>query len=485
MSKIINSNEIAKASFATKITTKMLDRAVCERARRSRDPRFDGQFFIAVKTTGIFCRPICPARQPLEKNVDYYLTAIAASQAGFRPCLRCRPDSAPHSYFWDGTQSTVKQALRLIQQGILQEQSIEYLADQLEVSSRYLRTIFTRDIGVSPKQYAIYQQCLFAKQLLHESSLSVTQVAFASGFNSIRRFNEALQERLSLSPTDIRKQQKKSDSVIELKLHYRPPYAWDHCFNFLKLRLVDGVEWVEERTYYRTIDYQDTQGYFSVTNDHSQNCLIVKVCLEKVCNLLPLVQSIRQLFDVDASINEIDNQLNGLFGETLEYLPGMRVPGVYGVFEAGVRAVLGQQVTVVQAKKMVERIVLELGENITIANGEKRKIFPKPGDVVSHDLSFLHMPEARKNSLRALAKHILTSARPNDIEAWLDLKGIGPWTVNYVKLRSSKDPDVWLAGDAGIKNALKYSNVDWQRARPWRSYLTLQLWNQLSLNKSN
>jgi len=294
-----------------------------------------------------------------------------------------------------------------------------------------------------------------------------------------------LQERLSLSPTDIRKQQKKSDSVIELKLHYRPPYAWDHCFNFLKLRLVDGVEWVEESTYYRTIDYQDTQGYFSVTNDHSQNCLIVKVCLEKVCNLLPLVQSIRQLFDVDASINEIDNQLNSLFGETLEYLPGMRVPGVYGVFEAGVRAVLGQQVTVVQAKKMVERIVLELGENITIANGEKRKIFPKPGDVVSHDLSFLHMPEARKNSLRALAKHILTSARPNDIEAWLDLKGIGPWTVNYVKLRSNKDPDVWLAGDAGIKNALKYSNVDWQRARPWRSYLTLQLWNQLSLNKSN
>ena len=466
--------------------TILQDRQSCERARRARDARFDGMFFTAVRSTGIYCRPICPASPPLEKNVEYHDTAISAAQAGFRPCLRCRPDSAPQSCAWRGSQTSFQRALELIQQGALQDGSVDALATRLGISDRYLRELFENNLGTSPKKYAIYQQCLFAKQLLHESSLPITQIAYASGFNSVRRFNEAMQQQLSLSPRQIRKSDNAVASNLKLKLYYRPPFAWSHCHNFLTTRLIPGLEWTTADSYSRTIRYSDkkngiTRGYFSIRNKPRHNYLELSVHLDDYRSLNPITQRIRALFDVDAPIDRIDEQLVAALGSSFAYLPGLRVPGIWNSFEAGVRAILGQQVTVGQAKSLVTSMVEYLGDDIQFDRQPARKLFPEPDRICNHSLDFLRMPQSRKDTLRQLAEYFQTVDDPDNIDDWLTIKGIGPWTVNYVKIRAAKDPDVWLAGDSGINNALQKlaSAPDRENTKPWRSYLTFQLWNQL------
>ena len=457
------------------------DRKTCERARQARDARFDGVFFIAVKTTKIYCRPICPAGPPLEKNVEYHDSAISAASAGYRPCLRCRPDSAPQSSAWKGTQTSFQRALALIHEGALQTGSIQNLADRLGISDRYLRELFETNLGTSPKKYAIYQQCLFAKQLLHESSLPITQIAFSAGFKSVRRFNEAMQQQLNLSPTDIRRSDTIVTGNLKLKLYYRPPYAWQHSLNFLHSRVIQGLEWSDQDSYSRTIRHADATGYFTVRNIAKHNHLELMVHLDDYQSLNPVTQRVRAIFDVDAPVREIDTHLTQQLGKQFDYLPGLRIPGIWDCFEAGIRAILGQQVTVKQAMSLVTTFVAELGDDIAIDGVGVKKLFPTPESVVDHSLDFFRMPQSRKDTIRRLAQHYVSDENPDDIDRWLDIKGIGPWTVNYVKIRASKDPDVWLAGDAGINNAIKKlgSMPEVEQTKPWRSYLTFQLWNQL------
>ena len=454
---------------------------VYQRARKSRDARFDGLFFVAVKTTGIYCRPICPANPPLEKNVEYHESAVSAAQAGFRPCLRCRPDSAPQSCAWMGSQTSFQRALNLINGGALRNGSMQALAGRLGISDRYLRDLFKQNLGTSPKKYAIYQQCLFAKQLLHESSLPITDIAYASGFNSVRRFNEAMQQQIGLAPRDIRKSDKSVTNTLQLKLHYRPPFAWHHTLKFLQNRLIPGLEWIDGEEYFRTIAYAHTKGYFSITNDPRQNCLLLTLTLDDYQHLNPITQRIRALFDVDAPVQQIDSQLSQVLGSKLDYLPGLRIPGIWDSYEAGIRAVLGQQVSVKQAMTLVTTLVEELGEDILLDDGQAKKLFPSPKVVNGHSLDFFRMPQSRKDTVRRLSEYFLSAEDPDNIDDWLAIKGIGPWTVNYVKIRAAKDPDVWLAGDAGINNALKLLDqpLEMDAATPWRSYLTFQLWNQL------
>lgn len=455
-------------------------RQQCARARRARDARFDGRFFTAVKTTGIYCRPICPAKTPLEKNVEYYDSAHSASQSGYRPCLRCRPESAPHSPAWLGTQSSLNRALTLIQAGALQNQSLPDLSARLGMSDRHLRALFKRELGTSPKHYAIHQQCLFAKQLLHESSLKITDVALAAGFNSVRRFNEAMKQHIGLNPREIRQSTSSAKNTLSLKLAYRPPYAVSKVFSFLQARTIDGLEWGGSDCYGRTFCLDDTVGYFEIVPHVSDNAFVVTLQLNKIQHLYRLVQRLRRLFDLDARIQEIDRDLQSLFGQQIHYQPGLRVPGIWSTFEAGVRAVLGQQVSVGAARNLVTTMVDHLGQPVSFDNTPARYLFPAPEAVADSQLDFFRMPQARKDTLRRLADHVINSPEPDHIDAWLTIKGIGPWTANYVKLRASKDPDVWLAGDAGLKNALK--NIermpDIELAKPWRSYLTFQLWNQ-------
>lgn len=474
-----------------------LEKDLCRRARKSRDARFDGLFFIAVKTTGIYCRPICPANSPLEKNVEYHHSAVSAAQAGFRPCLRCRPDSAPHSCAWMGSQTTFQRALNLINEGALQDSSITALAARLGISDRYLRDLFQQNLGTSPKKYAIYQQCLFAKQLLHESALTITDIAYASGFNSVRRFNEAIKEQIGLAPRDIRKSQRAVSGNLQLKLHYRPPFAWTHTLRFLQNRIIPGLEWIDEETYSRTIRYGETRGYFSVRNQSQDHCLRLTLHLDDYRHLNPITQRIRALFDVDAPINQIDSQLSVVLNNhCMHYLRGLRIPGIWNHYEAGVRAILGQQVSVKQATKLVSTLVEELGEDWHVQDEPSRKLFPKPEAVNEHSLDFFRMPQSRKDTIRRLSEHFVVADDPDNIDNWLKLKGIGSWTVNYVKIRAAKHPDVWLAGDVGVNNALKLLGtsldggakaidsgaakaLDLGAAKPWRSYLTFHLWNQL------
>jgi AraC family transcriptional regulator of adaptative response / DNA-3-methyladenine glycosylase II len=452
-----------------------------QRARKSRDARFDGLFFVAVKTTGIYCRPICPANPPLEKNVEYHDSAVSAAHAGFRPCLRCRPDSAPYSCAWLGSQTSFQRALSLINEGALQQSSITALSTRLGISDRYLRALFQRNLGTSPKKYAIYQQCLFAKQLLHESPLAITDIVYATGFKSVRRFNEAMKEQLGLTPRDIRKSDKAVSSNLRLKLYYRPPYAWAQVLGFLQKRVIPGLEWVANNAYSRTIRYQQTKGYFTVKNRPNKNYLELSLHLDDYKHLNAITQRIRSLFDVDAPMGQIDSQLSAAIGGELAYVPGLRIPGIWNSFEAGVRAVLGQQVSVKQAMNLVTAMVDELGDDVEIQGHASLKLFPEPAVVSSSSLDFFRMPQSRKDTIRRLADHFLIADDPDNIDDWLLLKGIGPWTVNYVKIRAAKDPDVWLAGDAGVNNALKLltAPLDLAAAKPWRSYLTFHLWNQL------
>jgi len=470
------------------VTAKRIQQ-IYRRARHARDARFDGVFYTAVKTTGIYCRPVCPARPPLERNVEYHQSAVSAAQAGFRPCLRCRPDSAPQSCAWLGTETTFQRALSLIQQGALQEGTLEKLATRLGISDRYLRDLFQQNLGTSPKKYAIYHQCLFAKQLLHETDLAITEIAYAAGFSSVRRFNEAVKQQLGLAPREIRKSNKSASGGISLKLYYRPPYAWQNLFTFLQKRVITGLEWAEDNSYGRTFSYQETRGYFTITAIPDKHRFDLFIDLDNTLYLNQIVKRIRRLFDLDAPIERIDKTLQAEVGTLINYQPGLRVPGIWNSFEAGIRAILGQQISVTAAGNLVTTMVEKLGEEVSFSDTPAKFLFPEPVAVVDNSLDFFRMPQARKDTIRRLADYYLNIDRglhaggtdTDNIDAWLDIKGIGPWTVNYVKMRACKDPDIWLVGDAGLKNALKGLDKmpDLENAKPWRSYLTLQLWNQL------
>jgi len=458
-----------------------MNRGSCERARRARDARFDGKFFTAVKTTGIYCRPICPANPPLEKNVEYFHSAVAAAQAGFRPCLRCRPDSAPQSFAWLGTQTTFERAIKLIQGGALQQGSVKKLASRLGISERYLRELFQKNMGISPKKYALYQQCLFAKQLLHETSLPITQIAFASGFKSVRRFNEAMLEQIGLAPRKIRANDQTTSGELSLRLHFRPPYNWSHLHRFLSKRMIEGLEWGTANSYSRTIEFAAAYGFFTVRNDRNKNFLELDLWLSDYEYLNPIIQRIRAIFDVDAAIDNIDTHLQKIVGKDFEYTQGLRIPGIWSNFEAGIRAILGQQVSVAAASELVKVFVRELGEPLEMEDGTENRLFPSASAVLDSKLDFFRMPQSRKDTIKRFAQFMLNAQDPDNIDAWLSIKGIGPWTVAYAKIRGEKNPDVWLSGDAGIKNAMKKTGLSgaFESASPWRSYLCFQLWNQL------
>lgn len=461
---------------------------IYKQARLARDSRFDGVFFTAVKTTGIYCRSICPATPPLEKNVDYYNSAVAASRAGYRPCLRCRPDSAPQSNVWQGTETSFQRAISLIDAGALQDHTLAKLSSRLGISDRYLRSLFQQYLGTSPKKYALYQQCLFAKKLLHESNLAVHDIAFASGFNSVRRFNEAIKSELGLAPTDIRKSSTRTQlrpcQSLRLNLSFRPPFQWHGLLSFLQKRLINHLEWADDTSYSRTIDGQGCVGYFTVSAPptcFAKNQLQFDLYLNNVNDLKSIVGKLRSMFDLDAPIAQIDKQLRQQIGGDFTYEEGLRVPGIWGAYEAGIRAILGQQVSVLAAQKLVTTFVDTLGGNIEFEGGVSKKMFPTPAATIGSGLEFFRMPQSRKDTIHRLADHFLNHPEPNNIDEWLSIKGIGPWTVNYVKLRSAKDPDIWLAGDAGIKNAIKAigQKPNLEASRPWRSYLTMHTWNQL------
>lgn len=447
----------------------------CRQARLARDARFDGLFFVAVNSTGIFCRPVCPAKAPAEHQVQYYDNAAAAVAAGYRPCLRCRPDSAPGSAAWQGSDTTLKRAIRLIDEGVLQHNSQQALAERLGISDRYLRKLFRQRLGIAPKSYALTQQVLFAKKLLHETNLPVTDIAFQAGFNSIRRFNDAFSQQLKLAPSAIRRRTAAANQQLQLELSYRPPLAWQKMLAFWQARTLDGIDWVTGQHYGRTFCFMQTPGWFEI-GPHGDTSLLLTLHWPARQGLYSLLAHIRRLLDLDANMLLIEQQLSAhpLFSAGI--VSGVRIPGVWNSWEAGVRAILGQQVSVAGARTQLNRLVQALGKPLD----DGKRLFPDAQSVLSSDLGMIKVPGARRDTLRALAQHVI-QAENDEPEHWLAIKGIGPWTVNYARLRGLSDTDIWLGGDLGVQKALAKANSHFKEddLMPWRSYATLQLWFSL------
>ncbi len=454
-----------------------------QQARMTRDIRFDGLFFIAVKTTKIYCRPICPAPLPKEKNVEYYMSAIAAATAGYRPCLRCRPDSAPGSPSWKGVHALIDKAVSYIDQGALQTGNMAQLCDRLGISERYLRKLFSTHLGVSPKTYALYQQCLFAKKLLHQTNLSITDIAFASGFQSIRRFNDCFQSHLGLAPGQLRKKASialKTQAEIKVNLAFRPPYNWPHLRDFLQLRAIENMEKVTENSYCRSFHWRGTgseiAGYFQAEFQQHRNCFDVRLQMQDLRALKPVIHNIKRILDLDVDIQTVEKDLS-YFLKPADFTPdGKRLPGLWSTFEAGIRAILGQQISVKAAHMLCTTLVSNLG-----ANFQDYKLFPTPYTIAHSDLDFLKMPGRRKQTLKDFAAHFLTHPAPEDPIHWISVKGVGPWTCDYARLRGLSDPDIYLGGDLGVQKAIQKfdASLNPDDAAPWRSYLTFYLWTHI------
>ncbi|WP_281947127.1 DNA-3-methyladenine glycosylase 2 family protein [Vibrio parahaemolyticus] len=411
----------------------------CQKARVSRDSRFDGRFYVAVKTTGIFCRPICPANLPKEENVEYFTDKAQALKAGYRPCLRCRPDSAPGSWAWKGVETTFQRAISLIDRGELHHHSVSELAERVGISDRYLRMLFEQYLGMSPKQYAQYQQLMFAKQLLHSSSMSVTEVGFAAGFNSTRRFNDAFQKFLKLTPSQVRR------------------------------RAIEGVERVSGESYQRNVCLDNSKAWFKAIKGEGN--LELEFEIEEVAKLQNLVSGIRRMFDLDTDICTVEQHLDYV-APGLVSNRGIRIPGVWNAWEAGVRAILGQQVSVKAAIGQLNLLVK------TLSGDADKRFFPTPDAIANADVSFLRMPQSRKETLVRFAQFMQSNAE-TEPQQWLALKGIGPWTVSYAQLRGQSQPDCFLDKDLVVKKAMqRYPSLNTHTAAPWGSYATFHLWNQ-------
>jgi AraC family transcriptional regulator of adaptative response / DNA-3-methyladenine glycosylase II len=440
-----------------------------QQARMTRDPRFDGTFFIAVKTTHIFCRSICPANAPLEKNVEYFQLAQQAMLAGYRPCLRCRPDSAPHSYAWQGVNTTVQRAMCLLRQ--YRELSIEEIATKLGISARYFRQLFQQHLGLSPKQYQLFDKVLFAKQLLHQSSLPIEHIAHASGFASARRLQHNFKKVTGLTPQQIKQSKIKQGELISLRLAFRPPFNWQHMQSFLALRAIQGVESVTENCYSRTFVIGKDKGWFRVSSVQDKHYLKVEINLPNIEKLAAVLSNIERVFDLNADTKTIQAQLLRCGVPEDKQVSGLRIPGVWDTFEAGCRAILGQQISVKAAIILLTQLTKELGET-----EDAKRYFPTAEVIARSDLSFLKIPNSRKQTLRLFAQHNINYS-DSAVDDWLDIKGIGPWTVAYAKMRGQSSPDIWLNTDLIIKKQLEKLKINAELARPWRSYLTFQLWS--------
>lgn len=472
-----------------------LDWRICSRARLSRDARFDGKFFIAVRSSGVYCRPICPAPTAKEKNVRYFATAAAAAEAGFRPCLRCRPECSPGTPAWAGTQSTVARALRLISESGLEDGGVESLAERLGVGSRHLRRLFLRHLGATPRAVEQTRRLHFAKKMIDETGLPMLQVAMVAGFGSVRRFNADIRKTYARTPTQIRALARKTASQPAnqylFRLNFRPPYNWPVMLAFLAARATPGVEAVESGHYCRTISVGGVKGWFDVSLDGHADALAVRVQFGDPRSLFFIIERVRAMFDLNADWPAIMRSLRGdpALAARLRASPGVRVPGCWDGFELAVRAILGQQITVRGATTLAGRMTEAFGRTSLFA-GNLTHLFPTPEALAEADLTRIGLTKARAETVRALAR-AASEGRIRftgivDSEEFLRrlcaIPGIGQWTAQYVAMRALDEPDAFPSGDVALQRALSLANARdleqrAERWRPWRAYAVMYLWN--------
>jgi len=464
----------------------------------ARDARFDGRFFIAVITTGIYCRPICPVRPPKAENCLFMPSAAAAQAAGFRPCLRCRPELAPGLPALRGTANTTARALALIELGALDEGDVESLAGRVGVGGRHLRRLFTEHVGASPVAVAQARRVHIAKQLIHETEMPMSEVADASGFGSVRRFNETFARLFGRPPSALRRAGGGGDAAsgITIGLSYRPPYAWDEVLDFLAARAIPGVEMASAGTYARTIELAGRTGEIRVSHEPSRSRLLATIAFPVIGEIPRIIARLRRMFDLDADVSVIGSALaaDPLLGPLLAERPGLRVPGAWDPFELAVRAVVGQQISVTSATRLIGRMADEHGDRVagTGPGSRLRLLFPGAGRLARARIT--GMPSARAQAIAMLASRAARDERlfdrGSDVEEsvgrLLELPGFGPWTANYVAMRAMREPDAFPSGDIGLLRALGRGRVrptpgelqEHARAwRPWRAYAALHLWS--------
>ncbi|WP_374576072.1 AlkA N-terminal domain-containing protein [Phenylobacterium sp.] len=480
-----------------------MDHEACYRAVVTRDPRFDGKIFGGVKTTGIYCRPICPARTPKRENMVFYPSAAAAQEAGFRPCLRCRPETSPDLGSWRGTSNTVSRALGLIEAGALDEGDVESLADRLGLGERQLRRLFRQHLGASPIAVAQTRRVLLAKQLIHETSLPMAEVALAAGYGSVRRFNETFQQLFDRPPAALRRAGARESAAgaggaVSLKLSYRAPYDWEGIAAFLSMRAIPSVETVSPGRYARTLKVGGEQGLVVVEPGEGDH-LKATLRFAKLSALPAVIARVRRVFDLTAEPETIAAHLreDPALAPLVAARPGLRAPGAWDGFELAVRAVLGQQITVAAATTLAGRMTAAFGEPLSpelAGEAGLTHLFPTPERLAGADIAALGMPASRARTLSALAEAAVRDrnlfaprASLDEAVARLrDLPGIGEWTAQYIAMRELREPDAFPHGDIGLMRALADEDgrrpspaellARAERWRPWRAYAALHLW---------
>ena len=482
-----------------------LDPGACYRAIQTRDRRFDGRLFVAVTSTGVYCRPICPARTPKYEHCRFFQTAAAAQEAGFRACLRCRPEISPELAGWQGTATTVSRALSLIAEGFLDQSGagVDTLANRLGMGGRQLRRLFEEHLGASPSSVAQTRRVLFAKQLLHETQLSMTDVAMASGFGSVRRFNDAFRAQYRRPPSELRQRRLAHDPrlssppAITLHVPYQPPYDWSSMLAYLNARAIEGVEEVRNGCYRRTVSLEGSDGVVEVANDPVRQGLTVSIQFPSVRALPVIVLRIRRMFDLYADVNRIGTHLSHdpALARLIAQRPGLRAPGAWDGFELAVRAVLGQQISVEAARQLAGKLVRECNQSsASLADGSLTCVFPSPSRLAAADLSALGMPNSRKKTLKILAEAAMRTPHlfepVGSVEEAMHrlraIPGIGEWTAQYIALRALRETDAFPATDVGIlRGAMKLDGMATtaeklmgraERWRPWRAYAAQHLW---------
>lgn len=479
-----------------------LDTRTCEQARLSRDARFDGLFFTAVTSTRIYCRPVCPAPTPKPSNVRYYASAAAAEAAGFRPCLRCRPELSPGNDTWQRGEHVVARALKLIERGALDEGSVDELAARVDVGARQLRRLFVERLGVPPINVHTTRRLLFAKQLLTETAMPVTEVALASGFGSLRRFNAAFAQANRMPPRELRRHPRATpDNALTLRLGYRPPYDFAAVLAFLRGRALPGVEVVDETSYVRVFGNADAPAWLQLSAwPGGEHALQLRLHGAAPAQLLGVVTRLRRMFDLDAAPLAIAEAFrdDAVLGPLVQARPGLRLPGGWDGFEIAVRAILGQQVSVAAARTLATRIVQRHGTPVTAAPAEGlERLFPSPLQLADADLRELGITTARAATIRAVAQALLDgridfrAEQPLEtfVERWVALPGIGAWTAHYMAMRALSHPDAFPAADLILRRAAAPGGTELstraleQRAeawRPWRAYAVMHLWRSAS-----
>ena len=457
-----------------------LSKAQMRMARQARDQRFDGLFFVGVLSTGIFCRPICPAKMAKEDNVNYYTNAVQAIDAGYRPCKLCKPDIAPAHKHSLAVDPLVEKATSIIQKD--PSLTITDIAHRCAVSDRYLRERFLVSLGLPPSKFLRSTQIQFAKQLLQQTRMPIIDVAVAAGFKSSRSLQQAFQQQFNMTPSSFRRTEKEESHLdTRLFLAYRPPYLWKPLSTFLAKRSIPNVEQVDENSYTRFFTINGQACQVKAVHNSEKHGFDVTLRVPNPVHLKPVLANLARVLDCDANWFSIEGAIAAAGFDVTDETRGIRIPGVWDIYEAGCRAILGQQVSVAAAINKTQQLVQLVNEHEDVVG------FPQPADVSASIIEKMGMPNARKQTLIRFTEYMqnpdnYAKVESGATEGLLDLKGIGPWTCQYVLMRGTSHPDIWMPKDLAILRQCEKFDLTPDAAKPWSSYLTLVLWHDYMEN---